>query len=623
MATTSFAGRRPQYVESYARTAAAFQRYQDISRDIQAEQDRLNYLDSLIQSERQNLTNLNEVFRVRPQDLGSAQALLQQTYASEDAERRRVAAGAAGRAAGLQLPREARQDIQRLLAEGKTVDARDAALRLITADTTPEQGRELVGLLQRGGLEGAGLEQVRGQLQRIARGRAPSGAARALAPEEQAAERALQQQLEAAFFAGPAGIRGGYDGQAIVERRASTAAPEGVSFSTEEDAFQAALAALQDGTLAAEDFASEEDFAFAKALYDEAAAKQAYRNDQRVNFEAEVLTSRQRVAELQQARATAPGAQYTDPGRERARRELIARGYDPELNQGRYLQYQKSPYYKAMVEADDILNSLVAEDVELQAVGKSQRLAADLIRQLDATGRPYDIKKVEKQLGKVLKGEELQQGLAFALATKEYDARNLASPNQRELQRAAKEREAKAEEQARELDATITRDLEEEADRQFDFARRLKRAETKEEAFGQLLALQEPADFPDEPAPAPAPAPAAPREQTVFRDPTDPNFVYRRTAEGFQVFEKGRRPYSVPSGSRPAQSIEQVLAGGAPLPPQPRRPAPAPAPEPEPDLAADILAAGVPTEIAAPAGEAEPPAPKKRLRYNPATGRFE
>jgi len=621
MATTSFAGRRPQYIENYARTAAAFQRYQDISRDIQAEQDRLNYLDSLIQSERQNLTNLNEVFRVRPQDLGSAQALLQQTYASEDAERRRVAAGAAGRAAGLQLPREARQDIQRLLAEGKSVDARDAALQLITADTTPEQGRELVGLLQRGGLEAAGLEQVRRQIQEIARGRAPSGAARALSPEEQAAERALQQQLEAAFFAGPAGIRGGYDGQAIVERRASTAAPEGVSFSTEEDAFQAALAALQDGTLAAEDFASEEDFRFAKALYDEAAAKQAYRNDQRVNFEAEVLTSRQRVAELQQARATAPGAQYTDPGRERARRELIARGYDPELNQGRYLQYQKSPYYKAMVEADDILQSVISADEELQAVGKAQRLAADLIRQLDATGRPYDIKKVEKQLGKVLKGEELQQGLAFALATKEYDAQGLASPNQRELQRAAREREARAEEQARELDATITRDLEEEADREFDFARRLKRSETKEEAFGQLLALQEPADFPDEPAPAPAPA--APPERTVFPDPSDPRFVYRRTAEGFQVIQEGREPYNVPAGSRAARSIEGVLAGRAPLPPQPRRPAPPSAPEPEPDLAADILASGLPTEVAAPAGEAEPPAPKKRGRYNPTTRQFE
>ena len=103
MPTTSFRGRRPTYIEQYARSVAAFQRYQDITRDIQAEQDRLNYLDSLVQSERQNLTNLQEVFRVRPQDLGSAQALLQQQYASEDAERRRVAAGAAGRAAGLQL----------------------------------------------------------------------------------------------------------------------------------------------------------------------------------------------------------------------------------------------------------------------------------------------------------------------------------------------------------------------------------------------------------------------------------------------------------------------------------------------------------------------------------------
>ena len=49
---------------------AAYQRYQDITRDIQAEQDRLNYLDSLVQSERQNLTNLQEVFRGAPSGLG-------------------------------------------------------------------------------------------------------------------------------------------------------------------------------------------------------------------------------------------------------------------------------------------------------------------------------------------------------------------------------------------------------------------------------------------------------------------------------------------------------------------------------------------------------------------------
>jgi hypothetical protein len=228
MATTSFRGRRPQYLESYARTVSAYQRFQDITKDIQVEQDRVNYLDSLMASERQNLTNLNEVFRVRPQDLGAAQALLQQQYAGEDAARRRVAAGAAGRAAGLQLPKAVSDQLKRDLANGRPVDARNTALGAITADTTPEQGRELLSLLQRGGLEAAGIAQVRGQLQGVAEGRAPSGAARAASPEEQAAEQAIQQQLEAAFFAGPAGIRGGYDGQAIVERREQTAAPAGL-----------------------------------------------------------------------------------------------------------------------------------------------------------------------------------------------------------------------------------------------------------------------------------------------------------------------------------------------------------------------------------------------------------
>jgi hypothetical protein len=311
-----------------------------------------------------------------------------------------------------------------------------------------------------------------------------------------------------------------------------------------------------------------------------------------------------------------------DPTRERFKRELIARGYDPDRNGGRYLQFQKSPYYGAMIAADDILDSLLADDVELEAVNRGQRMAADLVRQLDAAGKPYDITKVEKQLGKVLEGEELQGALAFALATKEYDQQNLSSPNQRELQRAAKEREAKVEEQAKAYDAEITADLEAEAGVEFDFARRLRPSETQEEAFGQLLALQEPAAFPEpEPTPEPTPAP----EATVFRDPTDENFVYRRTADGFQVFEKGRKPYTVPAGSRPARSIEQVLAGGDPLPRAPAAPAaPSPTPPaPAPVDSAEALAAYEPPGMEAPAGEAEPPAPKKRLRYNPATGSFE
>ena len=621
MPTTSFQGRRPRYIESYARTVAAYQRYQDIAADIQTEQDRVGYLDSLMASERQNLTNLSEVFRVRPQDLGAAQALLQQQYAGEDAARRRAAAGTAGRAADLQLPR-AQVDLLRRLLTGpnrQPISARDAARRMVTEDTTPEQAAQLIGLLEELRLDPKAVDQVRGQIARVSSGTARSGAPRALSPEEQAAERALQQQLEAAFFAGPAGIRGGYEGQAIVERREQTAAPEGLSFSTEADAFAAALAAMQDGVLAVEDFASEEDYRFAKALYDEAKAKKAYRNDERVSFEDEVLASRARIAELQQLRAEAPGAQYTDPTRERYRRELIARGYDPDRNGGRYLAYQKSPYYGAMVAADDILNSVISSDVALEAVTSGQRMAADLVRQLDAAGKPYDITKVEKQLGKVLEGDELQAALAFALATKEYDAQQLSNPSQRELQRAAKAREAKVEEQAKAYDAEITADLEAEAQAEFDFARRLQRTETKEEAFGQLLALQEPADF-AEPPPTPAPA----KEQTVFRDPTDENFVYRRTADGFQVFEKGRPPYTVPAGSRPAQSIERVLAGGAPLPrAQPAPVAPAPVPElvAAPVDSAEALAAYEPPDLEAPAGEAEAVV-EEVYEYDPVAGRL-
>ena len=102
MPSTSFAGRRPRYIEQYARTVAAYQRFDDITRDIASEQDRINYLDSLLQNENANLTNLNEVFRVRPPDASGAMELLRQQYASEDASRRRTAAASCRRRAWTQ-----------------------------------------------------------------------------------------------------------------------------------------------------------------------------------------------------------------------------------------------------------------------------------------------------------------------------------------------------------------------------------------------------------------------------------------------------------------------------------------------------------------------------------------
>ncbi len=485
MPSTSFAGRRPRYIEQYARTVAAYQRFDDITRDIASEQDRINYLDSLLQNENANLTNLNEVFRVRPPDASGAMELLRQQYASEDASRRRTAAGTARRAAGLSLPKAQADELEALLVNPTTrapSSARDLAVSFITEDTTPEQVEDIIGILQAQGMDASLIAQVQQQADSVARGTAASGAARALSPEEQAAEQAMQQQLEALFFAGPAGIRGGYDGQAIVERREKTAAPKGVGFSTEEEAFQAALAALADGAIVVEDFSTEEDFEYAKGLYDEAAASQAYRNDQRINFEAEVLASRQRVAQLETARAEAPGAQYTDPGRERATRELVARGYKPDLNQGRYLQYQKSPYYDAMIQADDLLVGIIANDFELEAQTEPQRLAFALINQLDQRGRPYDIKKVERQLGKVLKGDELQEGLAFALATREYKSKDLQSMSSRQLLRDERAQAGKQEEQARAADAELQGAIDDELSQQELFVQRLPKTTTTDRA---------------------------------------------------------------------------------------------------------------------------------------------
>jgi hypothetical protein len=356
---------------------------------------------------------------------------------------------------------------------------------------------------------------------------------------------------------------------------------------------------MADGVMAVEDFASEEDYRFAKSLYDEAKAKKAYRNDQRVNFEPEVLASRQRVAQLEQQRSEAPGAQYTNPARERAKRELIARGYNPDLNEGRYLEYQKSPYYKAMIGADDILTDILAGEQELRAVTKPQRLAADLVRQMDTAGKAYTIKDLEKQLGKVLKGDELQAALSFALAAKEYETQNLSNPSQRELQRAAKQAEAGREEAAKAADAAITKEQEQEQEQQALFMQRLQKSATQEQAVAQQQAA----------APVAAPQPervtmdlgeeVIPLAQV---DPSDPRFSYRKVDEGFEV-TRTDLPEQAPSIARPGtrayRSIEGVLAGREPLPP-PAPPPVAPAPA-----------------VEAPAGEAEAAPKKVRYKWDP------
>ena len=663
-----------RYIESYARTIAAAQRFEDINRNVADEQSKVQYIDSLIQSEKQNLTNLSEVYRVRPQDLGAAQALLQQQYAGEDAARRREASGEAARASALRLPQSVKADLTKMLTgPGKNVDrAYGEALRYVSGKgVTKEQAEAVATLLEQAGVNAAYVGTVREQAAKLATAPVPSGAPRKLSPEEAAAEDALQQQLEAAFFAGPAGIRGGYDGQAIVERRETTAAPENVSFSTEQDAYMAAIEASRIGDVTRASFQSDEDFIFAKKLYDEAKAKQAYRNDERVNFENDVLASRKRVVDLETQKAESPAAKYSDPAKEAMRRELIARGYDPAKNGGRFVQFQKSAYYDNMVAADDIINDIITAGEGLSPVSKAQRYAQAMIQKFDAAGKPYKLDDVAKQLSKVLSGKELSEGLTYALAFKEYAARNLDKPGQVELQRKAREQ---AKKDAERLEAQAVRDRAETAEARArqgqlekeqtaavtqlrgeqakanlpakEYARLRAMGMSQEEARAKAMqvaqpvatasladeVLMEPAMLierqrraPDAPVKPlkmpPMDFPAAevkplPAEAEALPDPTDPDYAYRKAPSGdYLVIVKGLPTGIAKKGTRAHTSIESVLSGGAPVAPAPRE-APTPTFTADPDF--------VPQGPPAPAPAAAPaPAPAPRKRYNPVTGKFE
>jgi hypothetical protein len=88
-----------------------------------------------------------------------------------------------------------------------------------------------------------------------------------------------------------------------------------------------------------------------------------------------------------------------------------------------------------MIDADNKLRSVLADDVALEPVNRAQRMAQTLVMQYDRTGTEYDIERLRRQLSKALDGSELQDALAYALAYKESERLSLSEPTQRELQR--------------------------------------------------------------------------------------------------------------------------------------------------------------------------------------------
>ena len=154
---------------------------------------------------------------------------------------------------------------------------------------------------------------------------------------------------------------------------------------------------------------------------------------------AEALRSAEETAE-----EIKPG--YTDPAREAARREIIARGLDPD---DKYLALKGDRRYDYLKKMERLLDET---DRQVKPVTPEELKIAEFVSMLQResarTGQPLELKALEKQLGKVYKGQALIDAMGFGLA---LGASQQPAPpkNRAEIQREA----AVSAERLKEIDA--------------------------------------------------------------------------------------------------------------------------------------------------------------------------
>lgn len=425
--------RRQQYLDTYARAAASIERQKQIRADIAEEQQQVRYLDSLLAQERGTLAAIEANFKTAPpESLDQAVSLLKEQYASEDARRRRAAGEGVARERALGLTPE--EQVGFTKTDRNRPDAILVRAEKLIADpnTSPEKATAAYAfVIDQVGKDAPGianLASVLGQKGVAPETRKAAPAVRAVTAADAARQQATDEAFRTAFFAGPSGIVGGYEGMAIADARKSTVAPENTSFNTAEDAFNAAISAMGDGALSADEFSSAEDFNYAKSIYAQAQAKKAYRNDERIHFEPSVLEARLRLRELQQRRESSAGAAYKDSAREAQRRELMARGvtlYDEDSKdawRNQYAQYQGTPYYDVYIQAHEAVDRWQEEGgtKNLSPVTKAQRNAVQFANMLDAAKRPYSPATIMDELTKVgYSDSEAAEATSFLMAYKE------------------------------------------------------------------------------------------------------------------------------------------------------------------------------------------------------------
>lgn len=441
-------GRRPAYLDRYARTLAAVYRVEAIEAAVQREQDRIQYLDSLIATERQTLTALADAFRVPPQDFGTAKKLIEQELALRGmgVQAREAAQAAAVRAST--VPAQERAEFFGLLRTNQKAQAANKALQLI--QQYPGAAAKVLE-----DVEASAVRFKEGDLaairQAAAQARAPAtGVPRQMQEQLAAAQEQRDEALEAAFMAGPSGIRGGFAGQRVVELRELTATQLRERAEASEDETQAKLLEARAKALDESEFATGADAlnaaltvvretgdpsqvaeGLARDVYEEARNAQAYRNDQRADFEQDVLDSRRRLAALELEKTRLAGA-YDDPRQEVLRRDLRARGYkvedpyvlvdgeyqtNPQAWRNAYLRYQNTPEHAYYIGAHERTDKALSEDKPLAPSTRAENLAVSFTMMRDRRGEDTTPQQLADQLQKAgIKGKELEDAVSFTMA---------------------------------------------------------------------------------------------------------------------------------------------------------------------------------------------------------------
>jgi hypothetical protein len=461
------ATRTPKYLAQYGRTLNAAYRFEQIKKDIADEQGRVQYLDSLIGQERQTLAALQQGFAVQPVDLAEAQSVLRNL----EEQRSRY-----NQIRQETLSREEQKTLTTAAARPSPVELVTEA-RSIIRGATPEKAAEVLNYT-RSRLSEKDQQGLAAYAKQNATGKPPAKDARAVAAAEEEIRRTVQ--------AGASGIRGGTEGEIIVERRNLTAkelegagltddaaALRDAGFATQADAFEAALEEVR----LTGDPASISN-PLARDLYIEARNKQAYRNDQRADFEQEVLDSRKRLAKLEGERQQIAG-RYDDPAQEAIKRELIARGYKfaergtADEWKNKYVQYQNTPLYDVLLGADRLVDTAKNTGKPLAPSTKARNMVTTLAMQYERSETPFDLNTLRAQLEKApdLSKKDVDDALSFIVAYRELggekqDPDSIAFlKRQDELQKQEDEaRRAQAEAMKAEVERAraVTRKLEEE-----------------------------------------------------------------------------------------------------------------------------------------------------------------